>query len=102
MYLVVCAPGLIIIIIIIIKNSGNFKIPGYCQDNSPSAFLYRAMCRLRLWDRVIRRTMTTNLRLTEYDIAFYLPCDRRSYEIYHNRSEVSLIYKSTLCGSGII
>jgi len=30
-----------------------------------------------------------NLRLAEYVIAFYSPYDRRSYIIYHNRSEVA-------------
>ena len=67
------------------------------------SFLYRATCRLRLWDTVIRQTMTMNLRLAEYIyvIAFYSPCDCRSYVIYHDWSEVSLVYKSTLRGSGI-
>jgi len=42
-----------------------------------------------------------NLQLAEYVIAFYSPCDRY-YVIYHDQSEVSLIYKSMLYGSGMI
>ena len=36
--------------------------------------------------------MTMNLRLAEYVIAFYAPCDRHSHVINHDQSEASLIY----------
>ena len=39
-----------------------------------------------------------NLRLTEYVIAFYSPCDHRSYIIDHDQSEVSHIYKARCVG----
>ena len=41
------------------------------------------------------------LRLAEYVIAFYSPCDRCSYVLYHDRSEVSLIYIKA-CYVGVV
>jgi len=68
---------------------------GYCQANTfCSVLLYRATCRLA---RAIRQTLMMNLQLAEY----VTPCDCHYHIIYHVRSEVSLIFKSTLCGSGI-
>ena len=65
------------------------------DNTSPSVF---STCRLRLWDRVVRQTMTMNLRLAEYVIVFHSPCDRRSYIIYTIEVKWALYIKARCVG----
>ena len=56
-------------IVITIKKKRKFLNPWIL----PGQYLLLSflMCRLRLWDRAIMQTLTMNLRLAEYVIAFY-------------------------------